>query len=129
MLAPYGIVKCNFEMCFPFKISQQAAFECPHLDSQANVVPSACLFFTLFMYDIKDIFKLCLNCLSLNTCVQLLIAEYCRMTPVNVTAWIEEDGEHGPTAGDTIVPPGDVLNVNDKVQVGDCQQWYKTDFF
>ena len=48
------------------------------------------------------------------------------MKQVDATAWIEQDGQHGPTAGDTIVHPGDILDINEKVQVGDCQEWYKT---
>lgn len=37
--------------------------------------------------------------------------------------WIENDGVFGPTAGDTIVHPGDQLNLNVIVELGYCQEW------
>lgn len=43
--------------------------------------------------------------------------------PTGVTAWIEEDGIPGPTAGDTIVYPDTILDPYIKVQIGECQEW------
>src|SRR6218665_4142050 len=43
--------------------------------------------------------------------------------PAGTTAWIEEDGIPGPTAGDTIVYPETILDPYVKVQLGECQEW------
>jgi len=43
--------------------------------------------------------------------------------PAGTTAWIEEDGIPGPTAGDTIVYPETILDPYVKVQLGECKEW------
>lgn len=54
------------------------------------------------------------------------VLEHCEMTtdiPPGTPVWIEQDGERGPTDGDTIVEPGEQLEPFDKVQLGYCKEW------
>lgn len=44
--------------------------------------------------------------------------------PPGVQAWIESDDVFGLTAGDTEVATGDLLDVNERVQLGNCREWY-----
>jgi len=42
---------------------------------------------------------------------------------LNLTAWIEEDGVHGPTSGDRIIEAGANIDVNETIHLGYCQEW------
>ena len=53
------------------------------------------------------------------------IEEFCTMTtdiPPDQPVWIEQDNIPGPTQGDRIIYPGDLVDPNEKVQLGYCKE-------
>lgn len=43
--------------------------------------------------------------------------------PPNTDVWIELDKTPGFSAGDQPVNPGDILQPNDIVKIGECSEW------
>ena len=43
--------------------------------------------------------------------------------PYDVSAWLELDGLPGLTGDDVPVSPGDKLNPDDRLRIGNCREW------